>query len=121
MLAFLPLTSSLVHAKLDSSVGVSGYRDVRFFNAELLSVDGNRNFDEALSVTDDVQRATVIEQLNILLGMQVHGNPPRGKLIAGRYLGPEDSGKYRVVVPERPELAGLNIHVGSTFTYRVGS
>ncbi len=121
ILPFLPLSSVLVHAKLDSAPGVSGYRDVRFFSSELLSIDGNRNFDQALSVADEVQRATVVEQLNILLGMNVHGNPSRGKLVAGRYLGAEDSGKYHIVVPDRPEFAALNVRVGSIFTYRVGS
>src|SRR5260370_2827589 len=67
ILPFLPLSSVLVHAKPDSAPGVSGYRDVRFFSSELLSIDGNRDFDQALSVADQVQRATVAYQFNIFL------------------------------------------------------
>jgi ABC-type antimicrobial peptide transport system permease subunit len=73
-------------------------------------------FDE-----DDVTSQIARGQLNLLLGVSVHSNPPRGKLVAGRFLDASDSGKYNVVLPQTTELSLLGVHVGSTLTYRLGS
>jgi putative ABC transport system permease protein len=51
----------------------------------------------------------------------VHGNPPRGAILAGRFLNASDSGQYHVVIPQTTELTTLGVQVGSTLTYRTGS
>src|SRR5207244_7150784 len=47
-----------------------------------------------------------------------HGDPPHGRLAAGRLLAPEDAGTYRIVIPYRPELEAIGVKIGSIFTYQ---
>ncbi len=137
VLPLLPV-QALVRNQLDSTEGVRGYREVRFANASLVAIDGNRDLDTLLPVDgfqssgtssasaqinsqSDPQAALLRAQLNALLGVNVYGAPKRGQLVAGRYLTPEDSGKDYIVVPYDPLLEALGVRVGSTFTYRIAS
>ncbi len=121
VLPLLPV-QALVRNQLDSTEGVRGYREVRFANANLVAINGNRNLDVLLPFDEtDPQAALLRAQLTALLGVNVYGAPKRGQLVAGRYLTPEDSGKDYIVVPYDPLLEALGVRVGSTFTYRIAS
>lgn len=120
VLPLLPV-QALVHGQLDQATGVNGYRDVKFIGGRLESIDGSTNFRRQLTAGDDARSELLLARLDLLIGVQVYGNPPRGKLVAGRYLGPEDSGKPHIVVPYEPELEQMGVKVGSKFNYRVTS
>jgi putative ABC transport system permease protein len=119
VLPLLPLTDVAVRGRLDSAPGVTGYRDVRFASARLVAVDGDRSFMSRLTAGDDVQSEILSAQLEFLVGMNVHGNPPHGELAAGRWLTAEDAGHYRIVIPYHSELEAMGVKIGSVFTYRV--
>ncbi|HLY27634.1 MAG TPA: FtsX-like permease family protein [Aggregatilineales bacterium] len=120
VLPLLSLTNGAVHARMDSAQGVSGYREVRIFRSSLVAINGDYSWDSHLLAPDDLNTKVAAGQLNALIGMRVHGSPPRGTLAAGRYLDDSDAGKYNLVVPNLPQLAPLGVHVGSTFTYDIG-
>jgi len=84
-------------------------------------VNGDRNFEAKVFNPDDIASQIARQQLNALLGTSVHGNPPRGTILAGRFLNASDSGQYHVVIPQTTELTALGVQLGSTLTYRIGS
>ncbi|MEP7286828.1 MAG: FtsX-like permease family protein [Chloroflexota bacterium] len=116
-LPLIPLTSPLIQARLNTLPGVSGYRQLRFGQSDLRAINGDRNFQSVLVIPDDVQSELRMGQINTIIGTNVFGNPPRGKLVEGRFLNADDAGHYRIVIPYRPELEAFGVHVGSTFTY----
>lgn len=121
VLPILPLTDA-IHGQLDKTPGVNGYRDVRFTGgARLAAIDGNRDIRFDLTGTDDARMEFAVAQMELIIGVRVYGDPPRGKLVAGRYLTPEDNGKDVIVLPQLPELAPYGIRVGSRITYRFSS
>jgi putative ABC transport system permease protein len=122
-LVIIPLlpVRELVHGQLNNAAGVNGYRDVRIGqNMTLTAVDGKRIYLNQLAKRDDAQAQMRIARLGVLIGASVYGSPPRGKLLDGRFLGPEDAGKPNIVVPYVPELDTLGVKVGSKFTYGRG-
>ncbi len=119
VLPLLPLTNTLTQGRLDTSSGVAGYREVRIFRSSLLAVNGDYNWQDHMVAPDDVNTQLAAAQVNALIGVRVHGNPPRGQLAAGRFLDDSDSGKYNIVIPNLPQLAPLGIQVGSTLTYDI--
>jgi putative ABC transport system permease protein len=123
VLPLLPITDVLVRGQLDNSSGVTGYRDVRLDSVQLLGINGDRNFRSKILVGDEgdaeLQKEIALERLDLMAGITVHGNPPRGKLTAGRFLTPEDAGKPRIVIPYSPDLEAIGVGVGSIFTYRI--
>jgi putative ABC transport system permease protein len=119
VLPLLPLSDTAVRLRLDTSTGVTGYRDVRFSSTRLIAIDGDANFRNRLPNEDDVQSELFLDQLNFMIGVNTHGNPPRGRLQDGRFLQADDAGKLRIVIPYHPELDTLGVHVGSIFTYNV--
>ncbi len=117
VIPLLPI-KDLVHGQLDQIKGVSGYRDIRLSqNTSLTSINGKRFYPNQLAPKDDAQAQLRIARLEMLIGMNVYGNPPRGTLMEGRFLGPEDAGKANIVIPYIPELDTLGVKVGSQFTY----
>jgi len=54
-----------------------------------------------------------------VLGVNTYGNPPRGRLVAGRFLGPEDDGQAVMTIPYLPELEAHGVTVGSQITVRM--
>ncbi len=117
----LPLVTPLVHGRLDDAPGVNGYRDVRFsFNADLERIDDLRNIDRLFD-REDPQAEMRQAQLEMLIGTTIYGDPPRGHLIAGRFLTQEDAGQPVITIPYLPELDAAGVGVGSTFTYTIGS
>ncbi|HVO41048.1 MAG TPA: FtsX-like permease family protein, partial [Aggregatilineales bacterium] len=112
----------LVHTQLDGASGVSGYRDVRIGQSGTLrAINGTPVYVSQLAKKDDAQAQMRIASLDLLLGVNVYGNPPRGTLMDGRFLGPEDAGKANLVMPYIPELDKFGLKVGSTVTYGSGS
>ncbi len=120
VMPLVPLTDILARGKLDNTPGVTGYRDVRFFPTRLLAINGDRDFRSKIVVPNDAESALAAEQLNFMIGVNIHGNVPRGKLLAGRYLTPEDAGQNRIVIPYQAKLEAMGVSLGSKFTYRVG-
>lgn len=121
VLPLLPV-QPLVRAQLDSTQGVRGYREVRFANADLVAINGNRNVEALLPFDEDDPEATLIRgQLTVLLGVNVYGAPKRGQLVEGRFLTPEDRGKNYIVIPYHPRLEALGVRVGSKLTYRLAA
>lgn len=112
--------AALARTKLDTAPGVSGYRDLRFTQVRLLAINGDRNYDQHLSTESVAQTNFLKSQLNFMIGVRIHGNPPRGTLLSGRYLTEADTGQYRIVIPYKAELDALDVKVGSTFTYQIG-
>jgi putative ABC transport system permease protein len=119
ILPLLPV-DNLARSQLDGAHGVTGYRDIRFTSSRLVAINGNRNYEQQLGSPDDPHTDFVAAQLELLLGINVHGNPPRGQLIEGRYLGTEDAEQRHIVIPYIQQLAAMGVKVGSTFTYRLG-
>ncbi len=117
----LPLVKPLVHARLDAQEAVNGYRDLRFpTNVRLQAIDGERDFEDWFDLSDENFNSGLrFAQLQFMLGVEVHGEPPRGTLVAGRYLGPEDAGQPHITIPHIPELEANGVGVGSTLTYRL--
>lgn len=117
----LPLVQGMIHGRLDGSEAVNGYREIRFpSEIDLRAIDGTRDYESWFNSEDaqaDLRRA----RLEMVLGVTVYGDPPRGTLVAGRFLGPEDAGQPVIVIPQIEELEARGIGVGSTFTFRVGS
>ena len=121
VLPLLPVQAA-VRAQLDSVEGVRGYREVRFANADLVAINGDRNVERLLPFdSDDPQVALLRTQLTVLLGVNVYGAPKRGALVAGRFLTAEDSGKDYIVLPYDPKLEAIGVRVGSQLTYRITS
>lgn len=120
VMPLIPFTDILARGKLDGAPGVTGFRDVRFFPTRLLAINGDRNFRDKIIDPDDAESTLAAEQLNFMIGVITHGNVPRGKLLSGRYLTPDDAGQYRIVIPYQARLEALGVTVGSKFTYRVG-
>jgi putative ABC transport system permease protein len=121
ILPLLPVQAA-VRARLDSAEGVRGYREVRFVDADLVAINGNRNVEKLLPFdSDDPQVVLLRTQLTVLLGVNVYGAPKRGTLVAGRFLTPEDSGKDYIVLPYDPKLEAIGVRVGSQLTYRITS
>lgn len=127
VLPLLPV-QALVRAQLDSSADqVNGYREVRFAASQLRAIDGVnvQNYQpQASGQLSDSDQTVAEEQLvwarlNIIIGMNVYGNPKRGQLVAGRYLTPEDNGKNVIVIPYEQRLAEIGVQVGSKFTYEI--
>ncbi len=122
-LVVLPLlpVKGLVHNQLDNLPAVNGYRDVRFAqNMTLFAIDGTRIYQRQLIMPDDPQSEFRVARLELLLGINVYGKPPRGSLLQGRFLGPDDAGKANIVVPYLPELDALGVKVGSKLSYSRG-
>jgi putative ABC transport system permease protein len=119
VLPLLPLSDSAVRLKLDASSGVTGYRDVRLNSTRLIAIDGDANYRSRLPQEDELQNELFFDQLNFMIGVNTHGNPPRGRLQEGRFLQADDAGNFRIVIPYHPELDTLGVHVGSIFTYNV--
>ncbi len=116
----LPLVKPAVHSRLEGMAAVRGYRDVRFpSDLQLESIDGARNFRSWFD-REDPQAAMRVARLSMLLGVEAHGDLPRGALVEGRFLGPEDAGQPHLVIPYLPELEAHGVHVGSHFTFRLG-
>ncbi|MCC7208605.1 MAG: FtsX-like permease family protein, partial [Anaerolineae bacterium] len=116
----LSLTKGLVYNQLDNTEGVNGYRDVRFPTAvDIRAIDGHTSremwnwFDR-----EDANSMMRSAQLELVLGMRVHGSPPRGNLVEGRFLDESDAGQPHMVLPYLPELAAAGVRVGSTVTVR---
>ncbi len=123
-LVIIPLlpVKELVHVQLDKAAGVNGYRDVRIGGSmTLTAVNGKRIYLYQVAKRDDAQAQMRVARLGVLIGASVYGSPPRGKLMDGRFLGPDDAGKPNIVVPYVPELDVLGVKVGSKFTYGRGS
>jgi ABC-type antimicrobial peptide transport system permease subunit len=119
VLPLLPLTDIAVRGRLDNVPGVTGYRDIRFASSNLIAVNGDRTFENRLTAAGDMQSEFLSAQLEFLVGMKVHGDPPHGELAAGRFLTAEDAGHYRIVIPYRPELEAMGVKIGSIFTYQI--
>lgn len=121
VLPLLPV-QPLVRAQLDGTAGVRGYREVRFANADLVAINGDRDVERLLPFDEDDPETILIRgQLTVLLGVTVYGSPSRGQLVEGRFLTAEDSGKNFIVIPYHPRLEALGVRVGSTLTYRLAS
>ncbi|MCC7451715.1 MAG: ABC transporter permease [Anaerolineae bacterium] len=120
VMPLVPFTDILARSRLDGAPGVTGYRDVRFFPTRLMAINGDRNFRDKIIEPEDAESTLAAEQLNFMIGVITHGNVPRGKLLAGRYLTPEDAGQNRIVIPYQTRLEAIGVTVGSKFTYRVG-
>jgi ABC-type antimicrobial peptide transport system permease subunit len=60
-------------------------------------------------------------QINQLFGVALAGDPPKGRLLAGRYLNNGDTGKNYIVIPYLEELDRIGVKVGSRFTYYIRS
>jgi putative ABC transport system permease protein len=119
-LVVIPLgpVKAIVHARLDNAAGVSGYRDVRMgTSVSLTAIDGKRVRVNQLAERDDPQSELRVARLDLLLGMDVYGSPPRGTLMDGRFLTPDDAGKAYIVIPYIPELEQRGVKVGSKLTY----
>ncbi len=117
ILPLLPI-KELVHIQLDNQAAVNGYRDVRFGqNSRLIAINDKRVYSRQLVTPDDPQSEFRAARLELLLGINVYGNPPRGKLLDGRFLGPDDAGKANMVIPYLPELDALGVKVGTKLTY----
>jgi putative ABC transport system permease protein len=119
ILPFIPFSAPLVANKLDAVPAVDGYRTVRLIRSDLVAVNGDRDYRSKIVIPDDIQSEIAAAPLDQLLGMTVSGNPPRGKLIAGRYLDESDSNQAHIVIPYRDDLARLGVTIGSTFTYAI--
>jgi len=121
VLPLLPLTGGFVRGRLDSTTGVRGYREIRFGDTRLMSVNGDANFRTKLTNLDaDGIGSNLLEaKLSNLLGVRVYGAPSRSSLIAGRMLTSEDVGKPVMTIPYDTLLDAMGIAVGSTFTYRL--
>ena len=111
----LPLVQGLIQSRLDGSEAVTGYREIRFpSDVQVLAIDGARDFQTWFNPEDaqaDLRRA----RLEMTLGVNVYGDPPRGDLVAGRLLGPEDLGQTHIMIPQIDELEAHGVGVGSTF------
>ena len=115
----LPLVKGLIHTRLDGSTAVNGYREIRFpSDIDLRSINGTRNFSSWFN-PDDTQADLRRARLDLVLGVTVYGDPPRGTLVAGRFLGPEDIGQAHIMIPQIQELEAHGVGVGSTFTFQV--
>jgi putative ABC transport system permease protein len=113
----LPIFSPLVHNNLEDVEAVNGYRVVRFpGRMRLRAIDGDRDFESWFD-KEDAQSGFRSAKLDMTLAIDVRGEPRRGTLIEGRYLGPEDAGKNVIQIPYMEELAARGVGVGSTFTY----
>jgi len=111
-----------VNQTLTNNPDVAGYRVVRFVpNARLVAINSNRSFRNTLVNSQDWQTQILARQLDLLIGVRVVGSPARGKLMAGRFLGPDDEAQSRIVIPYAPELDTFGVKVGSKLTYRIGS
>jgi ABC-type antimicrobial peptide transport system permease subunit len=86
-----------------------------------MAVNGARIYQRQLVMPGDPQSEFRAARLELLLGINVYGNPSRGKLLDGRFLQPADAGKPYIVVPYLPELDALGVKVGSTLTYNRGN
>ncbi len=119
ILPLVPLTDVIVRSTLDSVASVKGYREFHFPGTQLVAINGDRGFRRRLTAGDDPQLDLLAAQLDLILGVTIHGSPPRGKLVAGRYLTAQDQGQRRIVIPYNPVLEEEGVKVGSTFTYRL--
>ncbi len=119
----LPFVQSTVRSRLDAIPAVNGYREVRWpSRMRLEAIDGYRNYEAFFADPDEDPQASIrLARLEFVLGVNVYGSPARGELVEGRFLGPEDAGHDRIVIPSLPELEAAGVHVGSTFTFRMGS
>jgi putative ABC transport system permease protein len=125
-LPLLPLTDVVVRSRLDTTSGARGYRDIRIVNSDLRAINGKdaRQLRNELRASDPALAESasfefLFARLDFVIGTAVHKTPTRGKVVAGRLLTPEDSGKRVMTVPYDPLLERLGITVGSTLTYRV--
>ncbi len=116
----LPLVQNLVQNRLDGSGAVNGYREIRFpSDVRLRAINGTRNYDAWFDM-EDPQAALRQARLEIVLGVTVHGEPPRGTLVEGRLLGPEDAGQPRIMIPQIEELEAHGVGAGSILTLEIG-
>ncbi len=116
----LPLVQGMIHGRLDGSDAVNGYREIRFPSGiDLRAIDGTRNYEDWFD-DEDAQADLRQARLELVLGVTVYGEPPRGTLVAGRFLGPEDAGQAHIVIPQIAELEAHGVGVGSIFTLRMG-
>lgn len=105
---------------LDTTEGVNGYREVRLGAGWVLeAINGDRRYNAWFDFENDPQAAVRAAPLGLVIGSTVYGEPSRGRLMAGRFLGPEDAGQLHMVIPYIPELAEHGVGVGSTFTYTI--
>ncbi|MBN1966807.1 MAG: ABC transporter permease [Anaerolineae bacterium] len=118
----IPLLQGVVRARLDSLEGVNGYREVRFpGNVELEAIDGDRRYERWFADADEDPQADLRRaRLEMVLGMNIYGEPARGELVEGRYLTPDDDGEPLIMIPYLPELEAHGVGVGSSFELRLG-
>lgn len=117
----LPFIKPAVQQTLNEGTGVNGYRDVRFpTGIGLRAIDGQTDYWSWFANDDDDPNVALRRgQIELVLGITVYGEPRRGTLVEGRFLGTEDAGQPNIVIPYIPELAERGVGVGSTFTYEV--
>lgn len=118
----LSLVQGTVRSRLDSIPAVNGYREIRFpGRLELEAIDGVRDYERWFALArDDAQSSMRRASLNLVLGVNTYGNPPRGQLVAGRFIGPEDAGQAVITIPYLPELEAHGVTIGSQITLRIG-
>ena len=116
----LPLTQSLVHTRLAETTGVTAYHDLIVAQAELVAIDGNPAFMDMLQPAEQVNENVYLSHLNLVTGIRSYGEPDTSQLLTGRLLSSEDAGQSNIVVPYHSVLLRLGVHLGSTFTYRMG-
>ncbi len=117
----LSLVQSIVRNRLNGIAEVNGYREIRLpTNVDVVAIDGNRDYQQWFARgRDDPQSSMRRVSLEMVLGVNAHGNPPRGTLVAGRFLTPEDDGQAVMTIPYLPELEAHGVTVGSQITLRM--
>jgi predicted lysophospholipase L1 biosynthesis ABC-type transport system permease subunit len=123
-LPLLPLTDGLVQAQLRTQVAnqeINGYRVLRIPGGGLQAINGDNNYEQKLEALDPsgVDYGLLMGRLNVLVGAVTFGEPTRGRLQAGRWLGPEDRGKMVMTLPADPLLDAIGVTLGAKLTYRI--
>jgi ABC-type antimicrobial peptide transport system permease subunit len=137
MLTPLPILRPLVAAQLNSTDGVERYTNIAFYTAELISINGDTNYEEKVDLgipsfgptPRPGQRPRGVDENFIVTSnfSNLSGQDVRSKgyagasVIRGRSLSASDSGKPVVVVRDSDITRQLNIQPGDKFLYKFGS